>query len=82
MKKHDFSNKSKKSLWHYVALCGAIFLFEKIEKNQFFSKKSLWRYVALCGAIYFLEKMKKTDFFKKFKKIIVALCGAILFLKK
>ena len=48
MKKHDFSNKSKKTLWHYVALCGAIFLFEKIE--SFFQKNrcgAMWRYVAL-----------------------------------
>ena len=78
-----FQINQKKLLWHYVALCGAIFLFEKIEKISFFQKNrcgAMWRYVALY---IFLKKMKKSVFFQKNRCgamwRYVALCGAIYF---
>ena len=74
-------------MWHYVALCGAMwrYLFSKFN-DFFFSKKrlwhyfflkfegfekKLWHYVALCGVIFSQNLM----FFEKPKNG----CGTIFF---
>ena len=61
----QFSRKSGKRQWRYVALCGAIFrTLENDEKMP--NKKGINTYGTFWGSI-----------FKKLRKTAVALCGAM-----
>ena len=55
-----FGQNLEKRLWHYVALCGAMWRYPKKLENCIFPgflvfgqnlEKRLWHYLALCGAI-------------------------------